>query len=327
MQELWTKPLLPIFRRNTLITNDLQQLQHCDLIIEAISENLELKHKLFVELDRIASCDCIFASNSSSINSSELLLSESRKNRFIGLHFFYPVALKNIVEFIISDFTSKEVINKINQFLSVIQRDHLLLKESDSFILNKIFLDFQNEAFIIVNEGNMTISQMDMLVKKYFFPVGVFDFCDSVGNDIMLTSVRNYIRNYSNRNYYNPFVHELERLVMEHKSGIKSEAGFYSYPVEVRADDLLLNGLKEDLLENVVKMLQFTLASSIKRFSSQSGISADHPEQRNERIPGFRKRSSIIPGVISFPSTIYFKFIIFVKYEEIILSIPAKNNI
>jgi len=254
---------------NTKITNDHQQLQNCDLVIEAISENIDLKQKLFLELDKIASGNCIFASNSSSINPSEILPSESRKNRFVGLHFFYPVALKNIVEFIVSDSTSQEVIQKIIQFLSLIKRDHLLLRESDSFILNKIFLDFQNEAFLIVNAGNMTIGQMDTLVKKYFFPVGVFDFCDSVGNDIMLTSVRNYIKNYLNKDHYMSFVHELYRLVNEGRLGIKSQSGFYSYPVEVQTDDLSLNDFKTKIVER----LQVTLVSTINRFSSQSGIS------------------------------------------------------
>jgi 3-hydroxybutyryl-CoA dehydrogenase len=255
---------------NTKITSDLKQLKYCDLIIEAIPENIDLKKKLFVELERIAPVDCIFASNSSSINPSEIFPSESRKNRFIGLHFFYPVALKNIVEFIVSDSTSNEVIQKINQFLSIIQRDHLLLQESDSFILNKIFLDFQNEAFIIVNEGNMTISQIDMLVKKYFFPIGVFDFCDNVGNDIMLTSVSNYVKNYSNKDHYTPFVQELHRLVKEGRLGIKSQSGFYSYPIEAQPDDSSLNDFKIKIL----KRLQVIIASTINRFSSQSGISA-----------------------------------------------------
>jgi 3-hydroxybutyryl-CoA dehydrogenase len=259
---------------NTRITADLQRLKHCDLIIEAIPEDLDLKQRLFMELERVVPGDCIFASNSSSINPSDISTSLSVKNRVVGLHFFYPVALKDIVEFIISAGTSNEVIERVKQFLTLIKRNHLILHEKDSFILNKIYLDFQNEAFLIVYEENMTFSQMDALIKKYLFPAGVFDFCDSVGNDIMLTSVRNYTRDYPNKEYYMKFTLELERLVHDNRSGVKSGAGFYSYPVEFDNDDFLLNNLKQELIEKVVERLLFIMHSSINKFSEQSGISA-----------------------------------------------------
>ena len=256
---------------NTKITTDLQQLKHCDLIIEAITEEADLKQKLFIELEAITSDNCILASNSSSVNPSDLSATLSRKNRVIGLHFFYPVALRNIVEIIISQDTSEEVIEKVKHFLSLINRDHLLLKENCSFILNKIFLDFQNEAFLIVSEEDMTFSQMDTLIRKYFFPAGVFDFCDSVGNDIMLTSVRNYTSDYPGKAHYMKFITELERLVKNNNYGVKSGAGFYTYPVEGN-DDELLNDLN---IERIIERLEFTLTSTIDRLSSQSGISGD----------------------------------------------------
>ena len=258
-------------KENTIITNDIQHMQQCDLVIESISENLTIKRNLFEELDRIAGYRCILATNSSSFKSSELLSSESRKDRLVGIHFFYPVALKSIVEFIVNEYTSEDTVKKINRFLGIIKREPLHLKENDSFILNKIFLDFQNEAFLIVNEGVITIPQMDSLVKNYLFPVGVFDFCDSVGNDIMLTSVRNYIRDYIAKDHYLLFVNELERLVKANQLGLKSNTGFYTYPVEDQQEDILVS-LRQDLIDSSVKRLQSTLALSLKRFSSRSGI-------------------------------------------------------
>jgi 3-hydroxybutyryl-CoA dehydrogenase len=254
---------------NTKITSDLQQLNHCDLIIEAIPEDIDSKRQLFLELEAITSDNCILASNSSSINPSEISSSLSFKNRVIGLHFFYPVALKNIVEIIISSNTSAEVIDAVKQFLSRINRDYLLLLENCSFILNKIYLDFQNEAFLIVSEEDMTFSQVDTLIKKYLLPVGVFDFCDSVGNDTMLASVRNYTRNYPDKDRYLKFTLELERLVKENKTGVKGGAGFYSYPLEANEENLSLN---EIMNEKVIERLQITMTSSIKKFSAQSGI-------------------------------------------------------
>jgi len=253
----------------TRITTDLHQLNHCYLIIEAIPEDIDLKRQLFIELEAITSGNCIFASNSSSINPSDLSTSVSGKNRVIGLHFFYPVALKNIVEIIIPLNTSVEVIEKVKQFLSRVNRDHLLLPETCSFILNKIFLDFQNEAYLIVSEENMAFSQMDTLIKKYLFPAGVFDFCDGVGNDTMLASVRNYTRNYPDRTHYMQFTQELERLVKENKTGVKSGAGFYSYPRDADKENLSVNDI---IIKGVTERLQFAMTTSINRFSSLSGI-------------------------------------------------------
>ena len=258
---------------STIITSDLQCLKHCDLIIETIPENIDLKQQLFAELERIAPGDCIFASNSSSINPSDLSISISGKNRLIGLHFFYPVALKNIVELIISDITSRDVIEKSLHFLASIKRDSLYLKEKDSFILNKIYLDFQNEAFQIVSEGNLTISQMDALIKEHLFPVGVFDFCDGVGNDIMLAAVRNYTRDYPDKVHYLKFTLELERLVNEKRFGMKSGAGFYNYPIDPEEDDISLSKIKPELIKNVMKRLNTTMTLAIDKFSFQSGLS------------------------------------------------------
>jgi 3-hydroxybutyryl-CoA dehydrogenase len=253
------------------ITRDLQQLKNCDLIIEAIPEKIEVKRQLFWELEKVVTSDCIIASNSSSIKPSDISTSLTGKNRIIGLHFFYPVSLKNIVEFIISTNTSTDVIEKVNRFLSGINRDYLLLQEKDSFILNKIYLDFQNEAFLIVLEENLTISQMDALIKKHLFPAGVFEFCDNVGNDIMLASVRNYTGNYPNKDQYRKFTLELERLVNENRFGVKSGAGFYSYPFETDENDIILI---DNLIKKVIDRLHSNLAASITRFSSHSGISS-----------------------------------------------------
>jgi 3-hydroxyacyl-CoA dehydrogenase len=258
-------------QENTLITNDLQQVHRCDLIIETISENLAQKRELFGQLDEIAGEHCIFASNSSSFKPSELLASASRRDKMAGLHFFYPVALNNMVELIVTGFTSVDTIRKINHFLQIIHRVPLMLKEEHSFILNKVFLDFQNEAYLIVKEGAITVQQMDALIKKHLFPLGVFDFCDSVGNDIMLTSAGNYIKDTPDRDHYQLFIHELDRLVKENKLGVKNGSGFYDYPIADQPEDILA-GLNHDQIETSVRRLQSTLASSIIRFSSLSGI-------------------------------------------------------
>jgi len=118
-----------------VISSDPTVLSPCDLIIEAISEDLELKKELFRAIDPVVSRNCILASNSSSIRPSELIPSESRKDKFIGIHFFYPIALKNIVEFITTADTSRKTKDFVKNFLYIIKRNWLLLNEKNSFIL------------------------------------------------------------------------------------------------------------------------------------------------------------------------------------------------
>lgn len=263
---------LSFLQNNIVISADHAVLSTCDLIIEAIPENLELKKEFFRVIDPVVSLNCILASNSSSIRPSELIPAEARKDKFIGIHFFYPIALKNIVEFIKTADTSRKTRDFVKDFLHTIKRNYLILNEKDSFILNKIFLDFQNEAYLIVREGTLTFPEIDAIVKHFFFPVGVFEFFDSVGIDTMLTSIRNYIRGYPHEDYYKPLIEKLESMIGEGKTGHKSQSGFYGYPKE--NDDLDIVFLKnpdiQPLIEDTVKRLNFSYFSSAKRYTIQS---------------------------------------------------------
>ena len=274
---------LTFVQTNTILSTDPAALSSCDLVIEAIHEDPDQKKELFRILDRVVSSDCILASNSSSIKPSELIPSEERKDKFVGIHFFYPVALKNIAEFIITPDTSRKTKVFVKDFLHTIKRNSLLLKEKDSFILNKIFLDFQNEAYLIVREGPLTFPQIDAIVKKFFFPIGVFEFFDSVGIDTMLTSVRNYVRGYPHEDYYRPLAEKLESLISEGRTGQKSQSGFYYYPKEDDdRDDAFLNSPdNQTLIGETVKRLNFSYISAAKRYTMQSKCS---PEEINDAM-------------------------------------------
>jgi 3-hydroxybutyryl-CoA dehydrogenase len=267
-----TEQHFSFLRDNTVITSDLTDLSGCDLVIEAIPEDLEMKKKLFIEIDRIVLPGCILASNSSSISPSEMIPSESRQDKFAGIHFFYPIALKNIVEVIRTGHTSKKTLDFVKSFLKTIRRRYLLLKEKDSFILNKIFLDFQNEAFLIVRDGAMTYGQMDAIVREYFFPTGVFGFFDSVGLDTMLNAVRNYTRGYPHADYYQPLISKLENLVNEGRNGQRSGAGFYDYQgkEDIEQDSVLKDPAAASLVEGTVMRLNFAYRAAVKRYTIQA---------------------------------------------------------
>ncbi len=253
----------------TSITPNLDDLQYCDLIIEAVPEIPELKKGLFLQLDQIVQPEAIFTSNSSSIHPSELSPPGNRSGLFAGLHFFYPVPLKNIVEFTLTANTTINTTATVESFLESIHRRFIILDEQSSFMLNKIFLDVQNEAFMIVQTGHCSQFQMDQLVRKYLFPFGVFDFCDSVGIDTMLASIRNYTRGYPHKEHFSALISALQRLVNEGKFGVKSQEGFFKYPIkEIPAEEPVNTA-------EIVEHLRQTWLTSSKQFTARAHIPID----------------------------------------------------
>jgi 3-hydroxyacyl-CoA dehydrogenase len=249
------------------ISNTLENLSSCDLVIEAIDENVESKQQLFAALDQIAPAECIFTSNSSSINPSLLIPSENRRERFAGLHFFYPVALRDIVEIILPPTTSNETLQQLTSFLKVIGRRHLILKEKDSFILNRLFLQFQNQAFLLVHQKKASLHQVDRIVREHFFPIGVFEFFDSVGLDVMLASVKNYTKHDPGNALYLPLMVQMQELVSAGRLGTKSKGGFYTEGVP---DD---PGYPENE-EEIIGILRRSWSEAFHRLLDSSGLPA-----------------------------------------------------
>jgi len=254
--------------RHIQISNALEDVASCELIIEAITENLKAKQELFRLLDMIAHPGCIFTSNSSSIKPSLLVPSENRKEKFAGLHFFYPIALKDIAEVILTQETSKETLEQITSFMGSIRRRFILLEEKDSFILNRIFLYFQNEAFLLVKEKKASLQQIDRIVRERFFPTGVFDFFDSVGLDIMLASVQNYSKDDPAEERFHPLIAQLQELVSKGRLGAKTKGGFYGEGISVDP------GHPENDAEIVAK-LQESYAHAFRWFCHSSGIPSE----------------------------------------------------
>jgi len=213
----------------TKVTASPADLKDCNLIIEAVTENLETKRTLFKSLDEVVNPSCIFATNSSSILPSRLVPSEKRKSRVAGLHFFYPVVMKNTVELITGLHSSEETAASLHDFLMKINKTPFHQDESQAFVLNRILLDLQAGAFSLIQNGGWFHYEIDELVRTCFFPTGVFEFFDHVGIDIMLASIRNYTENAKNPEFYTPMINLLEAMVDYNHLGIKTGQGFYTY--------------------------------------------------------------------------------------------------
>lgn len=252
-----------------LITTESAALADCDLVIEAIPESADLKRDFFSALDPVVKPSAIFASCSSSINPSEMVPSGPRAERFLGMHFFYPVALVNVVELIVSPTTTLQTAELAERFLSQAGRRSITLDERNGFILNRIFLDVQNEGYRLVQSGRCTFQQMDLVVKENLFPFGLFDFCDSVGIATMRAAVANYIRDYPHRDYFAGFIEKLDDLLQNGRTGTKAGAGFYDYPL---ADSMPV--LPPDAAE-LAAFLRQTWLSSCRRFTATARLPLD----------------------------------------------------
>jgi 3-hydroxyacyl-CoA dehydrogenase/radical SAM superfamily enzyme YgiQ (UPF0313 family) len=259
--------------KQTIISNDISIIGGCDLIIEAITENPELKREVLKQADAQLNPDGIMVSNSSSINPSELCPSKSREKNFAGLHFFYPVNLVNIIEVIQTANTSEQTLNRLYSFLDAIRRKYFLLKEDQGFILNRIFLDVQNEAYRIVEQGNVTYREIDIMVRDALFPSGIFEFFDHVGLDTMLQSIRSYTRDYPHADYYLPLISKLEELLGHGYLGKKSGHGFYNYSEETMENPAVTISPEEQ--KEILNHLNFTYKNSARRFITHSGLTID----------------------------------------------------
>jgi len=275
--------------QHVVISRELKCLSDCDLVIEAIPEEEELKRHLFKALDEITPPTCILASNSSSINPSKLFIPGSRDSYIIGIHYFYPVPLRETVELILTEKTSPETHEKAESFLIQSGKQILKLNERNSFILNRLFLDIQNEAYRIIEQGKATESQLDNLVKEQLFPIGIFDFMDCVGIDTMLTAIRNYTAEYPHQDYFEGLISRLQQYVMAGKLGQKSGEGFYRYQDNPAGNSGSNIPLSAESAREIAEHLRFTYLNAAKRFTMQSRCTIDEMNTAIKEYFGLEK--------------------------------------
>lgn len=197
-------------KANYKITNDIDDFSACDLIIESVIEDLDVKVELFHKLEKIVKPSCVLASNSSSVLPSEIAEELNGKNRIIGIHFFYPIAFKNIVEVVQSRFTDDITIEKAKIFLNEIKRFHILQNEETAFILNRFLLQIQIRAFELKQKRELDFKQIDTIGKSMITEFGLFEVMDHVGHNTMYNAILNYSRMDTDKNKYKPLLDELQ---------------------------------------------------------------------------------------------------------------------
>jgi 3-hydroxybutyryl-CoA dehydrogenase len=233
-------------------TSDLSTLADCDLIIESITENYETKSALFRELDVVVKPESIFSSNTSSISIASMVPSNRRINRFVGLHFFYPVKIKNLVEVNILSDTSQAVVDILSAFLLTTRKFFKILPEPDHFLFNRLFLPLQSGVYNLYEEDKIPIEILDLLVKEKLLPFGIFEFFDQVGIDVMHTAVSNYTLGKTDADFYQPLIEGLKKLKEDNHLGLKTGKGFYNYMEKKPRIDLNLSDYLDKTQRDII---------------------------------------------------------------------------
>jgi 3-hydroxybutyryl-CoA dehydrogenase len=209
-------------------TTSKQDLADCDIIIEAIIENVEEKKKMYASLDPIVKKDGIFASNTSSISVTELLTSVKRPERFIGLHFFNPVPLMKLVEVVKTIATAPDVYDAAYEFGKKLGKVPVRTSDKTGFIVNRLLVPYLLDAIRAYEEGVGSIEDIDNAMKLGCgYPMGPFTLLDFVGLDTTYYITHVMYDEFKERRFASPPL--LKRLVMAGWYGRKSGRGFYDY--------------------------------------------------------------------------------------------------
>jgi len=214
---------------NISIATELKDFKDCELIIEAIIENKEIKTKVFTELEKHVSESCVIGSNTSSISITSLGAELQKPERFIGIHFFNPAPLMPLVEIIPSLLTEKSLAEKMYNLMKDWGKTPVIAKDIPGFIVNRIARPYYGEGLRIVEENIATVEQVDDAMKTIGnFKMGPFELMDLIGVDVNFSVTKTVYNEYFYDPKYKPSL--LQQRMSEAKlHGRKTGKGFYDY--------------------------------------------------------------------------------------------------
>jgi 3-hydroxybutyryl-CoA dehydrogenase len=212
----------------TTKTSIQEGVSNADLVVEAATENSDIKKSIFTQLDQYAPAHCILASNTSSISITQLANATQRPSQVIGMHFMNPVPVMKLVEIINGQATSEATTEAIVTLTKTIDKIPCVVKDFPGFIANRILMPMINEAIIALSEGVSDAATIDQIMKLGMaHPMGPLQLADYIGLDVCRNIMVIMQEGFQNDKYApSPL---LVQLVSEGKLGVKTEQGFYTY--------------------------------------------------------------------------------------------------
>ncbi len=212
----------------TTLTSLAAGIRDADLVVEAATENLELKLSIFKQIDEAASEDCILATNTSSISITKIASATNRPSQVIGMHFMNPVPVMKLVEVINGYATSKEVTKQIIELSKKIDKVPCEVNDYPGFIANRILMPMINEAIFSLHEGVAGVEEIDAIMKLGMaHPMGPLQLADFIGLDVCYSIMKVLHEGFGNTKYAPCAL--LTNMVTAGFLGIKSGEGFYKY--------------------------------------------------------------------------------------------------
>src|SRR5689334_13470315 len=213
---------------NITLMNSMAGIKESDLVVEAATENTDLKLSIFKQIDEAAPAGCILASNTSSISITKIAAATSRPESVIGMHFMNPVPVMKLVEIINGYATKKEVTDKIVELSRALGKTPCVVNDYPGFIANRILMPMINEAIYSLYEGVAGVEEIDTVMKLGMaHPMGPLQLADFIGLDVC-HSILNVLHDGFGNPKYAPCP-LLVNMVTAGKLGIKTGEGFYKY--------------------------------------------------------------------------------------------------
>lgn len=210
------------------VCRELREMKECDLIIEAATENLQIKQSIFQSLEEVVSEDAILASNTSGLSITAIASACRHRERIVGLHFFNPPEKMPLVEVVSGLETADEVREAATQFVNSLMKKPVHAKDTPGFIVNRILTPMLNEAMSMLEAGIATREDIDAAVKLGLgHPMGPLQLADLIGNDTLLYFMEDMYRQ-NGLDQFRPS-HLLRQMVAAGHLGRKTGKGFYDY--------------------------------------------------------------------------------------------------
>jgi 3-hydroxybutyryl-CoA dehydrogenase len=212
-------------------TNVMHDLSACEMVIEAIIENLEIKKSVFQQLEKTVSQECILATNTSSLSVTSIAASCASAQRVVGIHFFNPAPLMALVEIVPAIQTSDAVLQKAKATIDAWKKTTVLAKDTPGFIVNRIARPFYSEAIKIYEEGVANKATIDAAMQSIGFKMGPFALMDMIGHDVnYIVTETVWTSMFFDPRYKPSFTQK--RLLEAGWLGKKSGRGFYNYAAD-----------------------------------------------------------------------------------------------
>lgn len=209
-------------------TTRLSDLAVVDLVIEAVTEDLELKNSMFRELDEACGPEAVFASNTSSLTIADMAAATSRPGRMLGLHFFNPVPVMKLVEVVKTIATDAEVFDRAFRFAASLGKEPIVCKDNSGFVVNLLLIPYMMDAIRAVEQGVASVEDVDKGMRLGTgHPMGPFTLADFVGLDTLDKIGGIMYGEYHEKRYASPPL--LKRMISLGYFGRKSGRGFYDY--------------------------------------------------------------------------------------------------